>query len=148
MADSNTLLLYFSLFAVAFLAATVLPLGSEAALVGLVVLDQTLMLPLIVATTGNLLGSATTFWLGRKAGHIIEQREPTLAARTLRAQNLLQRWGTPILLLAWLPVLGDVLVGVAGALHAPWKSSLFWIGVGKAARYAVIGWLALAVQSS
>ncbi|MCA0353839.1 MAG: DedA family protein [Chloroflexi bacterium] len=136
--------LYLSLFSVSFLAATVLPLGSELALAAMVVHAESLWLPLLIATLGNVLGSATTFWLGQRARTVIDQRNNTMAERMQRAERWLGRWGTPALILAWLPVIGDVLVGVAGALGKPWLPSLAWITLGKALRYAAIGAAALA----
>ncbi|KPL85275.1 YqaA family protein [Herpetosiphon geysericola] len=131
--------LYLSLFGVSFLAATVLPLGSEAALAAMVVHAESLWLPLFIATLGNVLGSATTFWLGQRARTVIDQRNRKIAERMQRAERWLGRWGTPALILAWLPVIGDVLVGVAGALDLPWLPSMAWITLGKALRYAAIG---------
>ncbi|MBM7845744.1 YqaA family protein [Herpetosiphon giganteus] len=137
--------LYLSLFGVSFLAATVLPLGSEAALAAMVVHAESLWLPLLVATLGNVLGSATTFWLGQRARTVIDQRNHKMAERMQRAERWLGRWGTPALILAWLPIIGDVLVAVAGALELPWVPSLAWITLGKALRYGVIGAAVLAV---
>lgn len=137
---------YLALFGVSFAAATVLPLGSEAALVALVLSERSLALPLLIATLGNVLGSATTFWLGWRAGALVSQ-QPKISARMARASAILQRWGTPVLLLAWFPVVGDVLVAGAGALRLPPTRSLVWITLGKAGRYLALGWAALLATS-
>ena len=135
---------YVVVFGLSFAAATVLPLGSEAALAALVIAERTLAAPILVATLGNVLGSATTFWLGRRAGAFAESHRPKLAARTERAAAALRRWGPPALLLAWVPLIGDVLVGVAGAMRMAALPCLVWITIGKAARYLAVGWAALA----
>jgi len=141
------LLAYLALFGVSFAAATVLPLGSEAALVALVLSERSLLAPVLIATLGNVLGSATTFWLGWRAGALATTHKPKLAARMARASTILQRWGTPVLLLAWFPVVGDMLVAVAGALRLPPTRSLLWITLGKAGRYVALGWAALLATS-
>lgn len=137
---------YVILFGVSFAAATVLPLGSEAALAALVIADGTLAGPILVATVGNVLGSVTTFWVGRRAGAFAESHQPKLAARMERATRTLQRWGPPALALAWVPLIGDVLVAVAGAMRLAVLPSLAWITLGKAGRYLAVGWAALAAS--
>lgn len=130
-------LAYTGLFAWSFLAATVLPLGYEAALAALVGARGQLVVPLLVATTGNVLGACTTYWLGRKASRIFVQRlEP--ARKEARAARLLRRYGGPALLLSPLPVIGDVLVALAGATRVPFGVFLFWVTLGKGARYVVV----------
>jgi membrane protein YqaA with SNARE-associated domain len=138
---------YLVLFGLSFAAATVLPLSSEAALAALVIADRTLAVVILVATLGNVLGSATTFWLGRRAGAFADAHQPKLAARMERAAVTLRRWGPPALVLAWFPVAGDVLVAVAGAMRLAVLPCLAWITLGKAARYLVVGWAALAATA-
>ncbi|MFO8023832.1 hypothetical protein [Thiohalophilus sp.] len=43
-----------------------------------------------------------------------------------------------MLLLSWLPVIGDPLCVAAGWLRIHWLLSLVLIGIGKTARYAVV----------
>jgi len=138
---------YLILFGLSFAAATVLPLSSEAALAALVIADRSLAGPILVATLGNVLGAATTFWVGRRAGAFAESHQPKLAARMERATATLQRWGPPALLLSWFPLLGDVLVAVAGAMRLAPLPCLVWITLGKAGRYLAVGWAALAAIS-
>jgi membrane protein YqaA with SNARE-associated domain len=131
---------YGLLFASAFLAATILPLSSEAVLAGLMAVrtGETALL-LAVATVGNTLGSVVNWGLGR----LIEQfRErpwfPVSAERYARAEAQFQRYGFWSLLFAWLPVVGDPLTVVAGALRTPLLPFVILVGIGKAARYAAI----------
>jgi membrane protein YqaA with SNARE-associated domain len=56
-----------------------------------------------------------------------------------RAQVWVHRFGAPILLLSWLPVVGDPLCAVAGWLRLPWLPCLFFIVIGKFVRYLVLG---------
>jgi membrane protein YqaA with SNARE-associated domain len=94
-----------TVFVVSFVSATLLPLGSEPAVLGLVKLSPHLFWPaVLVATAGNTLGGALTWWMGYGA----ERAYETLAHRTPEAHALrwLQRLGPKGCLLSWLPVVG------------------------------------------
>ncbi|MEX2272593.1 MAG: VTT domain-containing protein [Vicinamibacterales bacterium] len=132
---------YLTLFGWSFLAATILPLGSEPALVFLVRDGYPIAPLLFVATAGNYFGACTTFALGRFA------RQRTAAAlpvsqRQQRALRLINRYGAPAMLLSWVPLIGDVLVAAAGAVGMPFKAFSVWTIAGKAARYAAVAWTA------
>lgn len=130
---------YAGLFALSFLAATVVPLSSEAALAALVGAREQFVAPVLVATVGNVLGACTTYWLGRKTAHALaKRREPT--RKEARAARLLRLYGSPTLLLSPLPVIGDALVALAGATHLPLGIFLFWVTLGKGLRYAAVAW--------
>jgi membrane protein YqaA with SNARE-associated domain len=128
-----------SLFVASFLAATLLPGGSEAVLFGVLRLHPQLYWPaLALATLGNTLGGMTSYLLGRffprRAG---DPQHPRLR----RALAWARAHGAPALLLAWAPVVGDALCVAAGwlRLNAAW--SAFWMGLGKFLRYLVIAQL-------
>lgn len=132
-----SVLVYAGLFLWSFLAASVLPLGSEAALAGVVGATERLVVPLLVATAGNVLGACTTYWVGRKAYRIFgRRREPSI--REARAARLLRRRGGPVLLLSPIPIIGDLLVALAGTMRVPFGTFLLWVTLGKGARYAAV----------
>ncbi len=134
--DPPTLAMLASLFASAFLAATVLPGGSELVLYAVLARDASLYLPaLAVGTLGNTLGALTSYGLGR----MIPQRY-TPSARVL---CWARRGGVPILLLSWVPVIGDALCVAAGWLRLPLARSAACIAIGKFARYWVVAQAAL-----
>ncbi|MCK5360449.1 MAG: DedA family protein [Gammaproteobacteria bacterium] len=126
------------LFISSFISSTLLPGGSEAILVALRLNDAHEPLALLaVATTGNTLGGLSS-WL---IGFLLARRWPTqklLKPEQQRASNWLEQHGSPILLLSWLPIVGDPLCLVAGWLKMDFWYSLFFIAVGKAARYGLI----------
>ena len=127
----------WGLFLSAFISSTLLPGGSEAVL--MVLAAETAgdkMLLLAVATLGNTLGGMSSWALGR----FIAWRFPArrFAVKEQRAIARIQRWGSPMLLLSWLPVIGDPLCLAAGWLRVHWLPSLVFIAAGKAARYAVL----------
>jgi membrane protein YqaA with SNARE-associated domain len=138
------ILAYAGLFAWSFLAATVLPLSSEAALVALVRVQEQIGLPVLIATAGNYLGACTSYWLGAKAAQTLGSRQGS-GRGYARAADLLRRYGSAALLLSWVPILGDALVALAGAVQMPFKSFSFWVILGKSGRYLAIAWIAAAL---
>jgi membrane protein YqaA with SNARE-associated domain len=128
------------LFAWSFAAATIVPIGSEVAFAVVVGHSETWLVPVLVATAGNSLGACTTYWLGRAARTVA----PPASPRTERAAGLLRRYGPPSMLLSWVPLIGDVLVGLAGAARMPFPTFAVWMTAGKAARYVALafalGW--------
>ena len=123
-----------TVFVVAFVSATLLPLGSEPAVFGLIKLDPALFWPaILVATAGNTLGGALTWWMGYGAEKLYErvQHKPAEA----RVLKWLERFGAKACLLSWLPVVGDPLCGVAGWLRLPFWPCMLYMAIGKFARY-------------
>ena len=128
----------WALFVSAFLAATLLPGGSEAVLAVLAVRDDyDPWLLLAVATAGNTLGGMSTWAVGRFFGWRYPASRFT-QPKYDRPLRWLQQWGSPALLLSWMPVVGDALCLAGGWLRVHWLAALAWIAIGKAARYAVI----------
>jgi len=118
-----------SLFLVSFLSATLLPGGSELALLALVKLHpEETTAAFVLATIGNTLGGVTTYWMARVLPELKDIHRLALA----------RRWGAPVLILAWAPVIGDALCAAAGWLRLPWLPSVLWMALGKAARYGVV----------
>ena len=134
---------YGALFFWSFLAATVLPLSSEPPLVFLVRSEEVVALPVLVGTAGNAIGACTTYWVARRATRAL--REPHKVSRGRdRAARLFRRYGQPVLLLSWVPILGDGLVALAGATRLRFGVFCFWMTLGKGVRYLLI---ALATHS-
>ena len=119
----------WALFASSFLAATLLPGGSEFVLAGVLnAYPQQYWPALAVATFGNTLGGMSSYLIGR----IIPPRGE------LKGLQWIRRYGSPALLLAWVPVIGDLLCVAAGWVRVnPWLAALF-MALGKFARYLVI----------
>jgi len=123
-----------SVFVVSFLSATLLPLGSEPVVFGLIELNPHLFWPTIaMATFGNTLGGAVTWWMGLASHKVIERHQHS--KHHLRALDWLERLGPKACLLAWLPAVGDPLCAVAGWLKLPFWPCLAYMAVGKFARY-------------
>jgi membrane protein YqaA with SNARE-associated domain len=129
-----------TVFVVSFVSATLLPLGSEPAVFGLVKLNPDLFWPAIgVATLGNTLGGALDWWLGFGAHHLMDKyRGPNASAFHLRALAWLERLGPKACLLSWLPGVGDPLCAVAGWLKLSFWPCLLYMAIGKFFRYLVM----------
>ena len=121
------------LFAASFVAATVFPLPSEAALVGYLKLyPGNTALAVAVATLGNTAGGMTSYAIGR-----------FLPNRKLheKAQGWVARYGAPITFFAWFPIVGDALCVAAGWMRIRWWAALAFMAAGRLVRYIVVAWL-------
>ncbi|MGB3429325.1 MAG: YqaA family protein [Burkholderiaceae bacterium] len=119
-----------ALFAASFVAATILPGGSEFVLIGVIHKHpDALWQAIAVATVGNTLGGVTSYWMGR----LLPNRVQSKAIITLH------KYGYWALLLSSLPLVGDALAVCAGWLRLnPWLT-LAAFAVGKLFRYVMVG---------
>ena len=139
------MLSYWALFLSAFGAATLLPLQSEAVLVGLLLrAPEALISLLLIATAGNVLGSIVNWLLGRGIEHLRDKRWfPFKPEQLAKAQQRYQRYGQWSLLLSWMPVIGDPLTLIAGIMREPFWRFLVLVTLAKAGRYLVLALLTL-----
>lgn len=155
-----------AVFMMSLLGATLLPGGSEPVLLGyLSVMPHMFWVAIGVATVGNTLGGLISYgmgagahglfgrWRGRRRprptdraltvemGSTVPQTTPpTLTPARRRAEKWAQRFGAPILLLAWLPVVGDPLCAVAGWLRLSVWQCVVYMAIGKFGRYVMLAW--------
>ena len=123
-----------TVFVVSFVSATLLPMGSEPAVYGLVELNPSLFWPaIVVATLGNTLGGALTWWMGLASHKVVDKYQHS--KHHMRALAWLEHLGPKACLLAWLPIVGDPLCAVAGWLKLPFWPCLGYMALGKFARY-------------
>lgn len=136
---------YLGLFFAAFGAATLLPMQSEAVLVGLLISGHySLWLLLTVATVGNVVGSVVNWLLGRSVERFKDRRWFPVSQKHLQKARLhYQRWGHWSLLLSWVPIIGDPLTLVAGVMREPFWRFLLLVSLAKGARYGVLVMLTL-----
>lgn len=136
---------YAGLFATALLAATILPMQSEAVLVALLLAtDHPVWALIAVASLGNVLGSVINWLLGRGI-HRFRGRKwfPVRPAALARAERWYRRYGRWSLLLSWAPVIGDPLTVIAGVLREPFPVFLLLVTLAKVGRYLVLAALTL-----
>jgi membrane protein YqaA with SNARE-associated domain len=118
------------LFAASFAAATLIPLPSEAALFAYLQLyPDKAALAVTIATVGNTAGGMTSYLIGR----LIPQRR--IDSRAIQS---VRRYGAPVTLLAWLPIVGDALCVAAGWLRVNWIAALGFMAAGRLTRYLVV----------
>jgi membrane protein YqaA with SNARE-associated domain len=131
---------YAGLFAAAFLAATLLPAQSEAALGALLMAgDQPVLALIAVASAGNVLGAVVNWLLGRGLERFKERRWfPAGPEALARAQGWYQRYGKWSLLLSWVPIIGDPLTVAAGVMREPLPVFLALVTFAKVGRYLVV----------
>jgi len=121
-----------TLFGMTFLAATLLPFPSEAALFAYLYLHpDRAVLAVATATVGNTAGGMTTYLVGRLLPQT--QLHP-------RALALLRRWGAPATLLGFLPIIGEAICVAAGWLRIHWLAALGFMAAGRLARYVAVAW--------
>jgi membrane protein YqaA with SNARE-associated domain len=126
-----------TVFVMAFLSATLLPMGSEPAVFGLVSLNPDLFwATMVVATVGNTLGGAVSWAMGYGAHAAVDTARGT--STHIKALQWLERFGPKACLLAWLPVVGDPLCVVAGWLKFSLWPCMFYMAIGKFLRYLIM----------
>ena len=136
---------YLLLFLSAFGAATLLPLQSEAVLVGLFLQEKySAYLLLIVATIGNVLGSCVNWYLGLRIERFKNKKWfPVSEKNMIKAEKIYQKYGFWSLLLSWTPVIGDPITLIAGLMKENFWRFLFIVTIAKAGRYLFIYWVYL-----
>ncbi|HLS43299.1 MAG TPA: YqaA family protein [Paenalcaligenes sp.] len=143
-----------AIFAISFISATLLPMGSEPAVFAYVSVSPHMLWPaLVIATTGNTLGGTLNYWIGSGAQRAyqkwrethpegLEGKHPKLKNSTGRWHKTVQGWlkkmGPSALLFSWLPVVGDPLCSVAGWLRLPLGPCIVYMAIGKFLRYALM----------
>ncbi|KPB72932.1 YqaA family protein [Pseudomonas cannabina] len=131
---------YLGLFLVAFGAATLLPLQSEAVLVGMLLSERYVtILLLLTATAGNVLGSVVNWYLGRSIERFRHKRWFPISERHLdKAQTTYRRYGRWALLFSWVPIIGDPITMIAGVMREPLWRFLLVVTLAKALRYLTL----------
>jgi membrane protein YqaA with SNARE-associated domain len=131
-------MVYLTLFFVAFVSATLVPMGSEALLIYDISEGYVVWLLWLVASVGNTLGSMVNYWLGLKGEVYLESRGYLSREKMASASRSFSRYGGWALLLSWMPIIGDPLTFIAGVLRYEFKWFVVIVAAAKAARYAVI----------
>ena len=133
-----------ALFLLSFLASTLVPLGSEWLLAILLAnnFDPTIVVP--VATVGNTLGALSTYVIGLWGGPYLVRQVLRISHNSqLRAQRYFNRYGCWVLLLSWVPILGDPLCLVGGVMKTGLWRFVLLVAIGKLLRYMVVAKLVM-----
>jgi membrane protein YqaA with SNARE-associated domain len=135
---------YPSLFFISFLAATVLPLGSEWFLAVMIVGGDSPVLLVLVATIGNYLGACTTFLIGIYGGPFLFERVLRIDQKAHdKAIDRYRRYGSWSLLFSWLPIVGDPLCLAAGVFRTGFSRFSLLVLMAKLGRYTSVAVLTM-----
>ena len=130
---------YLALFASSFVAATVVPLSSEAILAAMLLSGGDPLMCFFAATVGNTLGGMTGYGLGRWGRRAIVEKQTALNEERQQCWlDCAERFGSVAALGCWLPGVGDFIAVALGALKTRWLPTVLFMAMGKAARYAVV----------
>jgi membrane protein YqaA with SNARE-associated domain len=141
MQSDLTSLGYLGAFLASVVAATPVPVTPELVLVPLLALDYSPVLLFVCTLVGSYLGALGSYALGRGSGLFITSHVFSVSVQgQLQAQALFHRWGNAALFFSWLPIVGDPIAFVAGALRAPLGQFTFWVILGRGLRFSVVIW--------
>lgn len=124
------------LFIGTFLAATILPFSSDALYIAVLAATKDPIGCLAVGTVGNWLGSVVTYWIGWIGRWEWIEKWFKVKRETLEKQKVkIDKYGVWLALLAWIPIIGDVIAIALGFYRTrPW-ATMFLLLVGKFARF-------------
>lgn len=124
---------------VCFIASTLYPLASEAFVVGFVLGGYDWASVLLVATTGNALGSFSSYYLAYFcAPWLVARLHPKTRARIEQITPRIQRFGFVYAFFVFLPVVGDIFALALGIARYHQGFALLGIALGKLARYGAL----------
>ena len=131
-------MIYLSLFFVAFLSGSLLPMGSEALVIYDLKEGYNPTLIIIFASLGNTLGAVLNYFLGLKGEEFLEKRGYLNSKKLSKAKERFKKYGAFALLLSPLPIIGDPITFVAGILKYDFKKFLLIVGIAKSIRYLLL----------
>lgn len=117
-----------------------MPLQSEAVLVGLLLeAKYSVFCIILIASTGNILGSCINWYLGLKLEHYKNKKWfPISEKKLIQAQAIYQKYGYWSLLLSWLPIIGDPITLIAGLLKENFTRFFIIVSIAKIGRYLCV----------
>lgn len=131
------MIVYITLFVVSFASATLLPMGSEVLLLYDISLGYSLVWIWLVATLGNTLGSVVNYILGYKGEEYLESKDYLQKETISKYKHYFQRYGGWLILLAWMPIIGDPITFIAGVLKYRFRYFVLLVTISKGMRYLI-----------
>jgi len=131
--------MFLALFVVSFVSATLWPVASEAMFVLYLHQNNDALLTLLItASAGNSLGAIVMYELAGCSHSWVENKVQGNSGKLNSWFDRLTRYGSPLLVLAWLPVVGDLLPISAGVLGIKRLPAYSWLVLGKTLRYVFL----------
>ena len=134
---------YLYLFFIALLSGSLLPLGSEALFIYMIIQKYNLYLTLFWASLGNSLGGVVNYILGKKGEEFLERKNILDKNKIAKAKNIFNKYGVYALFLSPLPIIGDPITFIAGAMRYPFKKFFIILLLAKSIRYFILALLVL-----
>ena len=135
---------YILLAIFAFGSATIIPFSSEVYVAYLLTNQFSVIAVVLVASVANVLGAIVNWWLGKQLHQFKHRRWFYFSEdQIISGQKRFDRYGRWSLLLAWLPIVGDVLTLVAGFMRIKILPFCVLVGIGKTARYTFFAYVTL-----
>lgn len=129
---------YLYLFFIAFLSATVFPLGSEALLLYDLSIDLNVYILFLTATLGNTLGSIVNYYIGFKGEKFLARKKILKKEKVIKTKRVFDKYGAYTLLCSWIPIIGDPITIVAGMLRYDFKKFIYLTLISKGIRYLFV----------
>ncbi len=129
----------FGLFVGCLLSATIIPFSSEALVAGALLLDYSPWTVILVATLGNTVGGMTCYLLGWLCKWSWIEKYMKIKEESLaKAHRKVEKYGCFAALLAWLPIVGDVISVALGLMRTRLIPTTLLMFVGKGLRYLAV----------
>ena len=129
---------YLGLFITCFLAATILPIASEVFLITMLAAKYDPLSSLLIASTGNTLGSYLNFGIGY-IGNPEWLKKLRVKQKTIESWKAsIQKYGAWLAFLSWLPIVGDIIGIALGFFRANIFWSFLFMAIGKFLRYLLV----------
>ena len=129
---------YLGLFLASFLAATIIPLGSEIVLSILIANNYDITLSLFIASVGNWLGGLSSYGIGRLGNWTIIERYFRVSKKKIKSLKIkIDNWGSILAFFCWLPIFGDPIAIGLGFFRTNLLMVSLWMFLGKLIRYII-----------
>ena len=129
---------YVGLFLASFLAATIIPLGSEIVLSILIANNYDITLSLFVASVGNWTGGLSSYGIGRIGNWNFIERYFKISRQKIESLKIkIDDWGSLLAFFCWLPIIGDPIAISLGFFRTNFFMVSFWMFIGKLIRYVI-----------
>lgn len=129
---------YLYLFFIAFLSATVFPLGSEALLLYDLSIELNVYILFLVATIGNTIGSIVNYYIGLKGEKFLAKKKILKKEKVIKTKRFFDKYGGYTLLFSWVPIIGDPITIVAGMLRYNFQKFIYLTLIAKGIRYVFV----------
>ena len=129
---------YLYLFFIAFLSATVFPLGSEALLLYDLSINLNVYILFLVATVGNTIGSIVNYYIGLKGEKFLVKKKLLKKEKVIKTKRFFDKYGGYTLLFSWVPIIGDPITIVAGMLRYNFQKFIYLTLISKGIRYLFV----------